>query len=411
MTQERVREEVERAFVIEVKPTPSIASNNKTLRVDQAAEEAVEAANASFRSLEISRTNIQTQIASIRDAVSMSIMALSNDDRYLDLLEAEELWGIKLDVPRKLELEMFRMMDYKELTSDERRELISIRDMGYERFNLNIKKIDFNTEIMRNQLKYAAIAQYAGVAKMQSAITLQQEALDLQLLNLEILRSKYELGAASRIELENAELSYEKTRIELDKQRRSLTSLLTGFNRLVGENLATTYEDFDKAQFVPPESYDPVDKYIGDALANRSEILLAEAEMSLALRQAALYETEITHYDTLADKQDAIQAAEESEITRDLAYQDVRAEIQNAYKQLTALRGVTAYYESQIETAKLNYERTQALYELGMTTAAGVEQVRMSYIQAQMQLDNNTIDIWLQVRKLEIISGIGPGNL
>ena len=409
--QQFIREDIEKASKIDIEPTPPRASRNKQLSVKQAADGAVEAAKASFLTMEITRLNIQKQAGSLRDSVNMAIKALDADDRYRVLVEAEELWGERLDFELQLELEMYRMIDYEELTSDQRRELISVRDMGYDRFNLNIKRVDYNIEIMRNQLIYAAYAQYAGIAKMQAAIEIQQEALDLQKKNLDILKIKYELGTAARIDVENSELSYERAQIDMRRQRRSLTSLLTNFNRLVGENLSTTYRDFDRSKLAPPRKDDPVDKYISGALEKRSEILLAKADMDLAVRQAKLYETEITKFSTLDDKQDAQQAAEEAIIDYDAIVQDIEAEINAAYKQLVALRGMTAYYESQITTAQDGYDRAQSLYDLGMTTALSVDQAAMSLVQSKIQLENNLIDIWQQSQKLEIISGIGPGGL
>ena len=411
IVQQFIREDIEKASQIDVEPTPPTATKNKQLSVKQAADGAVEAAKASFLTMEITKINIQKQIDSLRDSVNMAIRALDADDRYKELIEREELWGDKLDFELQLELEMYRMIDYEELTSDQRRELISVRDMGYDRFNQNIKRVDHNIEIMRNQLIYAAQAQYAGVAKMQAAISIQQEALDLQKKNLDILKAKYDLGAAARIEMENAELSYKRALIDIQRQQRSLTSLLTSFNRLVGENLATTYSEFDRTKLEPPRRDDPADKYISGALEKRSEIILAKDEMNLALRQAELYETEITKFSTLDDKQDAQQAAEEAELDYDYIVQEVEAEINEAYKQLIMLRGVTSYYESQIKTAQENYDRMQTLYEMGMTTAVSVDQVAMSLTQARIQLENNLIDIWQQRLKLEIISGIGPGGL
>ena len=411
LIQQFIREDIEKATQINVAPTPPKATKNKRLDVKEAADSAVEAAKASFLTLDITKLNIQKQADSLRESVNMAIRALDADDRFRVLVEAEELWGERLDFELQLELEMYRMIDYTELTSDQRRELISVRDMGYERFNLNIVRVDHNIEITRNQLIYAAYAQYAGVAKLQAAIALQQEALDLQKKNLDILKVKYDVGTATRVEVDNAELSYERAQIDIRRQRRSLTSLVTALNRLVGENLATTYRDFDTSKLVPPRRDEPVDKYISDALANRSEILLAKAEMDLAQKQAKLYETEITNFSTLDDKQDALQAADEAEISYEVIVQDVEAEINAAYKQLVALRGMTAYYESQIKTAQDNYDRTQALYDLGMTTAVSVEQLAMSLAQSKIQLENNYIDIWQQQQKLAIISGIGPGGL
>ena len=411
LVQQFIREDIAKALEIDVAPTPPKATKNKQLDAKKAAEDAVGAAKASFLSLEITRLNIQKQIESLRESVNMAIRALDADDRYKVLIEAEELWGERLDEELQMELEMYRMIDYEALTSDQRRELISVRDMGYDRFKLNITRVDHNIEIMRNQLIYAAYAQYAGVAKMQAAISMQQESLDLQKKNLDILKVKYELGTAARIDVENAEISYERSQIDIRRQRRSLTSLVTSLNRLVGENLATTYEDFDRTKLTPPRRDDPAEKYVDDAVSKRSEILLAKEEMDLARKQAKLYDTEITNFSTLDDKQDALQAAEEAIIAYESIIQEVEAEISSAYKQLVALRGLTSYYESQINTAQETYERAQVLYDLGTTTIITVDQAAMSLTQAKIQRENNLIDIWLQRQKLDIISGIGPGGL
>ena len=411
MIQEYIREDVEKASIIDIEPTPPSPSKDKKLSAQQAAGSAIDAAKPTFLSLAITRLNAQKQIDTLRNSVNMAISALEADDRYRVLIDAEELWGEKLEIELQFELEMYREMEYKELTSDERRELISIRDMGYERFNQNIRRIDYNIERTRNQLSYAAYAQYAGVAKMQAAIAIQMEALELQLKNLEILKVKYELGTASRVETENAEISYKKAEIDMRKQRRSLNSLVTSFNKLIGENLETTYQDFDRSRLTPQVRDVSVDRYLADALGKRSEILLAKEEMDLTRRQADLYETEITNYSTLDDKQEALQAAEEAEINYDAAVSEVEGEINNAYKQLVALRGVTEYYESQIKTAQENCDRAQLLYEMGMATAVSVDQAGMSLSQAKIQLENNLIDIWLQRQKMDIISSIGPGGL
>ena len=411
MIQPHIRDDIEKVFTSDIEPTPPTASQGLSLTYKEAGEKAIEAAKASFKGMEITRLNIVKSIESLRNGVNMAILALEADDRYNELIEIEDVQGWKMDEDLMFELEMYKMMDYKELTSDERRELISLRDMGYDRFNFNLRQVDYNVEIVENQLKYGAYAQYSGIAKMQAAIAIQQDALAVQQKNLEILRAKFELGAAARVDLENAEISYEKSLIDIGKQQRSLTSLVTGFNKFIGENLNTTYKDFDRTVLVPPWRDKTAGEYRKSALAKRSEILIAKEELDLCERQVKLYETEITNKKTLDDKQDAEQAAEEAQINYDQALQDVEADINAAYKQLVALRGSTEYYESQIKTAQENLERTQLLFELGMTTAISVDQVMMSLSQAKMQLEYNLIDIWLQQQKLDIISGIGPGRL
>ena len=94
-----------------------------------------------------------------------------------------------------------------------------------------------------------------------------------------------------------------------------------------------------------------------------------------------------------------------------MLFRSVESSIRSAYKQLQSLRGVIAYNQSQVKSAQTTYERTQKMFELGMTTQTTVESANIALLQAKMQLENSRIDIWLQERKMDIICGIGPGNL
>jgi hypothetical protein len=406
-----IREGVASADATDIEPTPPKASKDLALDPAEAAERAIAAAKASFRGLDISKLNAQKQIDTLRSSVNMAITALEADNRYKTLKAEEELWGEKLEPELRFELKAYQNRGYKELTSDERRQLINARDLGYEQFNSNLKRIDYTTETTKHTLTYGAYAQFAGIAKLQSAVSLQQEALELQRQSLEILNKKFELGAAARVEVSSAEIAYEKAQIDLRKTQRSLTSLVTGFNKLLGENLETTYQEFDRKKIMPKAKDDPVEKYLERALTERSEILLAASAKSLAERQAALYETEITKLTTLDDKREAIQTAEEAAIDYDAAVLAVESGIRDAYKQLRALRSTVANSERQVQTAQDNYDRAQKIYELGMSTTATVDQARVALTQAKMTLENSKIDVWLQQQKLEIISGIGPGSL
>jgi outer membrane protein TolC len=347
---------------------------------------------------------------SLRNGVSAAIQALQADDRYKELKDEEEKYGDHMEPLLRFELDAYISMGYKELNADQRKDLAASRDLGYEQYNFNLTRIDYNIEILKNSQKYMAYAQYAGVAKLQSAAALQQEAMDVQKTALDTLKKKYELGAAARAEVDSAEIAFEKAALELNRTKRTLQSTVTSLNKLLGENLETTYQDFDRTKLAPGKRSRSLETYLNRALAERSEILIAAENKKVAAQQASYYDNPYTLQSVDEGKEKA-QSAEEAAIEYDSAAQSVEDGIRSAYKQLQSLRGVIAYNESQVESAQKNHDRTQKLYDLGTVAKSGVDATSTALTQAKIQLENSLIDVWLQERKLEIISGIGPGGL
>jgi outer membrane protein TolC len=412
MLQEIIRQGVESADIEGVRPTPARATKDKAMSLKEAVGMAQEAAAASKGTLELNKLNAQRQVTALNSGVNAAIQALATDDRYKELKKEFETYDVMMDEALAAELAMYEGRGYKELNSDERRQLAATRDYGHIQLNMNIAQLDNSAAILDNSQAYMAYAQYSGVAKLQSAIALQQEALDLQKANLDMLRKQYELGAAARVDVEKAEISYEKAGISLNQTKRTLTSTLTSLNKLIGENLGTTYSDFDREQLRPAKATPRLQAYLDDALAQRSEILVAEKNKELTKGQSDLYEDDKPYkLQTVDAQKESALTSEEAAINYDLALANVESEIRAAYKQLLSLRAQIAYNESQVSSAQRSYERISKQRELGFTTQASLDAAGMSVTQAKIQLENSRIDVWLQERKLDVISGIGPGGL
>jgi outer membrane protein TolC len=286
-----------------------------------------------------------------------------------------------------------------------------VRDQGVDSFNHNISRFNYMIETTKRGTVYAAYAQYAGIAKLQAAIALSQDALDNQAAELEKAKKKYELGLVSRMEVENSEAAYQKSTLSHNKTKRQCQSLVTSFNGLLGQNLETTYADFDLSPLIARNRVHALSYYLDSALAKRSEILLSKESLRLAERQFELFDDKPYMFSSIDDKREAEQAMDDARIDYDIALMDVEFEIREAYKQNQAMRGKLQYCEEQVAAAEQNLERMQKLFELGTALQSSVDAVRVSVTQAKIQLANAKIDIWLQDRKLDTICGVGPGGL
>ena len=417
MLSQLVRDELAKSLASDIEPTPNVPSRNVKLTPAQAAKQAVEALKPSIRTLELQRTRASRQASSLQQSISLARTALEYDDRYHVLLEEEEKYGLDpldpdTDMAMFMELAMYKAAGYEELNSDTRRQLVLVRDQGADTLNQNIKKINDSIETAKRGTEYSAYAQYANIAKLQAAIAISQESLDIQAAEHEKTKKKYEMGLVSRMDLESAEISYKKNVLSHSKTKRTCQALVMSFNSLLGQNLATTYEDFDAAALAPSSRVRALSYYLDSALAKRSEILQLKESLRLADHQVELFEDEPPYkLSSLDDKRDAEQSAEETRIDYDNALMDVEYEIRAAYKESQALRGNLQYCEEQVTAAEQNLERVEKLFELGTALQSSVETVRMSLTQARIQLSNAKIDIWLQEQKLATISGIGPGGL
>jgi len=429
MLQDVIREGVDRIVVTDVMPTPAVPSRNVALTVDDAVERAMEAATPNIRTMELMRRNVVRQIQRVREAVNMAITVLSIDDRYQELAREDEIWGgIRdeddnyvigpdgrilhdlLHPQLRMELAMFQAMGYEELRYADRLALEVLRDLGYAQFNINVTLIDHNIDIMKRGIEFAVYAQYAGIAQMQGALELQRAALENTARTLEIARRRYELGHAPRVEVDAVQATFERAELEIARSERSLRSLVTSFNRTIGENLDTTYRDFDLSLLAPAETVPSLEYYMEKALQERSEALIAAERMRIAEAEAdhfrAVYRGERTY-----ERFVRVQAAEEAALNYELARNSVEADVRRAYRQLLTLRGTLPVNERQIGIARENFERVQRMYELGTVTASVVNTANLGVMQAELMLANNKINIWTQQKRLEIITGIGPGNL
>ena len=429
MLQTTIREAVDKASITDIKPTPARATKDASLSVGEAVDKAIEAAAPSFRTLDIAEENAMKQVASIRGAVNMAIRALNNDDRYQQLADADDIWGGEkdkdgnyilnpdgtlkgdmLDPVVRAELSIYQAMGYDGLSKDDRLALEVTKDLGYAMFNVNILAIEHSREIAKNSIKYGVYAQYAGIAQMQAALELQKTAFEITGKTLEITQRRLELGYASKVELDSTQAAYNKAALEIVRSERSLKSLTASFNNMLGENLDTTYKSFDTNELAPTDMREGINHYIEKAQSERSEIILAAERKRLAEAEAEYYMAVYTS-DRTFERYEKIQAADEAGIEYDLALVSVESDVRSAYKQLLALNGSLPYNERQIEIAKDSLARVQKMYELGTVTLNTVDSAAVAVSQAELQLVNNMINIWLQQKRLEIICGIGPGNL
>ncbi|MCL2163460.1 MAG: TolC family protein [Oscillospiraceae bacterium] len=429
MLQDYVREGVDKVSITDIKPTPGIPSYNVKLSVEKAVEKALEASKPSIRTLEISKSNALKQITSVRSGVNMAIKALDNDDRYLELKAYDEVWGgdkdskgnyivtaegaivhDKLDPDLRMELSIYQAMDYEELWYDDRLALEVTRDLSYDRFNLNIMQIEHNQEIQKKSIEYGVYAQYAGIAQLQSSLVLQRKSLKNTENTLETAKKRYELGDISKAEFDKAQIAYDKAVLEIASSERSLKSQVTSFNKTLGENLNTTYSDFDISLLAPKASNRSINYYLDKATSARSEVILAAERKRLAEAEAEYYKA-VYKSERTFERYEKIQAADEAVLEYELAVNAVESDVRSAYKQLLALRGSSPYYQRQVEITQDSYERTQTMYELGMVTLSAVDAAALQVNQAELQLLNNRISIWTQQKLLETICGIGPGNL
>jgi hypothetical protein len=411
MLQEIIREGVEKASIAEPKPTPPKASKNVSLSLKDAVALAQAAAEPNQATLALSKLNAQRQAVALNSGVSSATKALETDDRYKLLKKEEKTYGDNMALDLRMELDAYEGMGYKELNNDERRQLASTRDYALIQLNTGVMQIEHNMLILDNAQAYSAYSAYSGVAKLQSAIALQQEANALQEASLAALRKRYELGAASKSELDAAELALEKAVLSLGQTKRSLTSLLATLNNLIGENLATTYADFDRAQLSPAKATPRLQDYLDKGLSQRSDILLAARSKEVAGGEAGLFSEAPYKPSSVDAGREAVQSADEASLSYDTALVTAESSIRAAYKQLLSLRGLISYNESQVESAQSVHDRIAKQRDLGLATQLSVDSAAMAITQAKIQLENSRIDVWLQERKLDTICSIGPSNL
>ncbi|MFW5701551.1 MAG: TolC family protein [Bacteroidota bacterium] len=315
--------------------------------------------------------------------------------------------------------------------------------ISLDRLELLRQKSDIELQLAMEEMLRSLIAAYYNAATARRNMKVAADNLGLSRQRYQRAKDRAEYGAAVRVQLLRAEVDLNADSSAYMQSELEYKNIIRQLNFVMGRSHD---EKFIPAEGLAIDPAPPLDSLRRDAMRNNSSINKAIAERDISERDrdlvmSALYprisvsagynynRTESDGGFFLYNVQEGFSASvnasltlfnsfrtmirsENSEIAiemNEVAIEQIRARIdmnlRNAYENYEMLKKMHALEETAIETARLNYERTQSLYELGQTTSLELRQSQINLMRARLRLNDVEYRTRLARTELMLIAG------
>ncbi len=370
--------------------------------------------NANLTSLEISINKmwrVTNEDKSFKEISESTQFELDEIDEYYKLSEKKRFFD---NLTRFEEEQLVKYKDkygdapyYKETIYDN-----YLNGKAFSNYSswLQVLNLKDNYATSRARLEGDIQAKYYNLLYFVEVCKYQEDSLKTMEKQYSGIVLKYEKGLVSELDKYKFELELNKKRMEVKKQtrRKEIQELL--FKQLCGIDRLRKIELTDvEAGLNKDNKLDTYQKYLDQALANRSEIVNARL-------QAEVYKKELDYYDKYIKKQYVFartnlqQQLEDAEfgVTKNIL--DVTNDIKAAYTDVKSVQKQMEIEKRNAETKKADYIIAQKKYSLGQISLVDLWKAKDEANSAEMIYKDAQRDTAYSFYRLEELAcKLGPG--
>lgn len=264
--------------------------------------------------------------------------------------------------------------------------------------------LESNYQAELNAIEKAAVELYYSTLTAQEYYKVAQEDLAAKKLTLSNVQKKYNLGAASRIDLMTAQNSVTEAESSLTDALTGYNSARMNFNIQMGYPLmqAVVFSEVLKVCNVPDVN---LNQSMASALEMRNEIKGAEFAFDVqeALYTNSKYTTNTTSSTYKKGEVSYLMAKRQADQIRPLMQMDVIIK----YMGLIQKKMAATAAESTVALAKEAYRIAQLTYSAGMSTFADLQDSEVRYNQAKLARISAITDLATAVYDFEYATSEG----
>lgn len=269
-------------------------------------------------------------------------------------------------------------------------EQYQMQESGITQSNLKIaqlqrdfvkENIDNNYQADMNKIQQTTEQMYFGILQAQANVEVCEETLNSEKNTLELLKTKYQLGAASLIEVQSQENNVASAQDSLVQAKNSLQSaqssllMLMGMDSGLNLNLTTELEieRNDLPSLREAETYmlqNNLELKYYEYLSELTEIQFNSIRSSTNTSSSKYLKAKVAYDQATA----GIQQMKTNKINS----------LQTAYEEIPALESQISRYDSTIRLAEQSLELAKTRYEIGMGTLADIESAQLAVTQAML---------------------------
>lgn len=222
-------------------------------------------------------------------------------------------------------------------------------------------KIDEPTVI--STVAYQTKQLYYGILSYQHSVALMKDSATITEKKIKELELKYKLGQVAKATLESEKLSYSKSLLELEKQKKELNILEMQFKGLLGyhENTAIKLSDPGLIKATEIISYDAL---VSKALANRADLKKSQLTIDQLTHEVKVM-SQYLRDEKLDRRVDADQRLLSAKLAKAELENQVRAEVLDAYNDYKQAQEQLLISEKKVALSEKQLSKMKQLLKVG----------------------------------------------
>lgn len=350
-----------------------------------------------------------TQTETTETAIKLERVNLSLDGAYKKLEDSKTMEMIKL----KKQSDESVAKGYSEMSSSySKMEKSDALISGYDSSNKLVAQerrdfanlmLESNNQARVNAMKQQTFQKYYTIRNTETQVQIAKDSLQLKKNFLETTKRKYQVGAASKSEVDNAEKEVKNAETQFEATENNLKQLKLNFNSYLGYDIAQEVVLTDDIQEIELPKTTLTDA-IALALKTRNEV--KEAAYSVKISQ--LNFNSYKAYPTSSSKYiNARTQLLNAEIANENKPTDIELDIRTKYDSMMDAYNSVQTGKSTLKSAEDTVNTTTRKYKLGMVTSSEVQQAQLALNNAKLSQANALLSYKLAVENYNLSMGVG----
>lgn len=350
-----------------------------------------------------------TQTETTETAIKLEKVNLSLDGAYKKLEDSKTMEMIRL----KKQSDESVAKGYSEMSSSySKMEKSDALISGYDSSNKLVAQerrdfanlmLESNNQARVNAMKQQTFQKYYTIRNTETQVQIAKDSLQLKKNFLETTKRKYQVGAASKSEVDNAEKEVKNAETQFEATENNLKQLKLNFNSYLGYDIAQEVVLTDDIQEIELPKITLTDA-IALALKNRNEV--KEAAYSVKISQ--LNFNSYKAYPTSSSKYiNARTQLLNAEIANENKPTDIELDIRTKYDSMMDAYNSVQTGKSTLKSAEDTVNTTARKYKLGMVTSSEVQQAQLALNNAKLSQANALLSYKLAVENYNLSMGVG----
>ncbi|MHC1721962.1 MAG: TolC family protein [Aminipila sp.] len=263
--------------------------------------------------------------------------------------------------------------------------------------------LESNNQARVNAMKQQTFQKYYTIRNTETQVQIAKESLQLKKNFLETTKRKYQVGIASKIEVDTAEKDVKNAESQFEATENGLKQLKLNFNSYLGYDIAQEVVLTDQIQEIELPKTSLTDA-IALALKNRNEIKEAAYNVKIA-------QLNFNSYKAYPSSSSKYISAKTQILNAEIANQnkptDIELDVRTKYDSMMDAYNSVQTAKRILKSAEDTLNTTTRKYKLGLVTISDVQQAQLALNNATLSQENNLLTYKLAVETYNLSMGVG----